>query len=125
MNIDKKVVLRGAAFALILATPGAFINTYLQGQTTKEEGALFLSYLLIVIGFGVGGSVAGSEAKSQAAKHGALAGLVAFVPIQIIGLISPNGTIRVFSIVFLGFLAAAVGTIGAMISTRRQAGRQK
>ena len=124
MNLNRLVVLRGAAFALLLASPAALANTWLQGQDPEPAGLLNLTLLIRVIGFFVGGLLAGSEADEQRAKHGAAAGVVAFVPVQLIGLLSPNSEgPRLFSIIFLGFMAAVAGTLGALVAARRQAGR--
>jgi len=125
--VNRLVVLRGAAFAQILAVPAALANTWLAEQDPKPTGALNLTLLVLVVGFAAGGFVAGNEAEHHAAKHGALAGLVAFVPVQVLGLLGRTGRgdpIAVGSILFLACLAAVAGTIGALVALRRSAGRQ-
>lgn len=122
MKIDRITTLRGAAFALIIATPAAFLNTWFSEQDPKPQGPLALTYLFIVVGFLAGGFVAGQEAEEQRTRHGAMAGLVAFVPIEIIGLIGRTGRgdpISLGSILFLALIAAAAGTLGAFIAARR------
>lgn len=123
MNLERTVVLRAAAFALLLATPAAMANTYLQGVDPKPSGAIVVSFFVVILGFAVGGFTAGREATHDAARHGAAAALAAWVLVELIAVLSPNGHVNAFSIVFLGFLAASLGTIGAMIGARPNAGR--
>ena|SRR5699024_8694810 len=118
---DRLAILRGGAFALLLATPAALANTWFAEQEPKPAGALNLTLLAMVIGFAVGGFVTGREATSNRAQRGAVAGLVAFVPVEIIGLLGRTGRgdqISLGSIIFLAFLAAVAGTVGALIAIR-------
>lgn len=116
------VVLRGAAFALLIATPAALINTWLAEQDPKPAGALNLTLLAMVVGFAIGGYESGSQADADRARHGATAGLVAFVPVQLVGIVSRIGRgdpVSIGSMIFLAMLAAVAGTIGALIANRR------
>lgn len=116
------VVLRGAAFALLIATPAALINTWLAEQDPKPAGALNLTLLAMVLGFAIGGYEAGSQADADRARHGAAAGLVAFVPVQLVGIVSRIGRgdpVSIGSMIFLAMLAAVAGTIGALVANRR------
>lgn len=122
MSLHKLTVLRGAAAALIPGAVAALANVVLSDQDPKPQLLLNLSYLAIVGSFFLGGFVAGREAPHDGDRHGALAGFVAFVPIQIIGLLgrSDRGEpIVVGSILFLGVLAAVAGTLGALLGRRR------
>lgn len=116
------VVLRGAAFALLIATPAALINTWLAEQDPKPAGALNLTLLGMVVGFVIGGYEAGSQADTDRARHGAAAGLVAFVPVQLVGIVSRIGRgepLSLGSMIFLAMLAAVTATIGSLIANRR------
>lgn len=120
-------VLRGAAFALVIATPAALVNTWLSEQDPKPAGLLNLTLLAMIVGFVVGGHVAGGEATHDRARHGALAGLIAFVPVEIIGLLNRIGRgdrVSLGSVLFLAMLAAVAGTIGALIAARRSTPRR-
>ncbi len=126
MIIEPLVVARGAATALVLAAPAALANVVLANQDPKPEGLLNLTLLVLLVGFFSGGVLSGREARSSAAQHGALAALGAFVLVQAIGILGRldrGDSIKVGGIIFLGFLAACVGTMGALIGARRQAGR--
>lgn len=118
---DRIAVLRGGAFALLLATPAALVNTWLAEQDPKPAGALNLTLLVMLVGFLVGGFVSGRESTEDRARGGAAAGLIAFVPVQLIGLIGRTGRgdpISLGSILFLLLLAATTGTLGALLAIR-------
>ena len=126
MKLHRLTVLRGAAVALVPGTLAALVNVVLSAQDPKPAAWLNLTLLLLVVAFFLGGMLAGREAPHDAARHGAAAGIVAFVPIQLIGLLgrSDRGEpIQLGSIIFLGFLAAVAGTLGALVGARRNAGR--
>ena len=117
------VVARGAATALIFAMPAAFLNVVLASQVPKPQLGINLSFLVVLIGFVLGGALAGREAPSQAAKHGAFAALVAYVPVEVVGLLgrSDRGDpISLPQIIILGLLAACAGTIGARFGANRR-----
>lgn len=119
------VLARGAATGLLIALPAAFANSVLADQTPKPRGAINLSFLLVFVGFALAGWLAGREAPGQLAKHGALAALVAFVPVEVIavlGRLDRGVGISVFSIVFVGLLAACMGTLGAAVGGRNRKG---
>lgn len=124
--IEPLVVARGAATALVLAAPAALANVVLANQDPKPEALLNLTLLVLLVGFFFGGALAGREAPSDATRHGALAALLAFVLVQAIGILGRldrGDSIKVGGIIFLGFLAACVGTLGALVGARRKAGR--
>lgn len=126
MSLQRLTVLRGAAAALVPGSLAALANVILAAQDPKPAVWLNLTLLLLIGSFFLGGFVAGREAPSDATRHGAVAGLIAFVPVQAIGLLgrSDRGeTIAVGSILFLGALAAVAGTLGALVGARRNAGR--
>jgi putative membrane protein (TIGR04086 family) len=119
------VIARGAATGLILAIPAAFANTVFADQTPKPRAAINVSFLVVFLGFVLAGWLAGREAPGQRAKHGALAAVAAFVPVQVVGLLGRfdrGAGISIFSIVFIGLLAACLGTIGASIGGRNRKG---
>lgn len=124
--IEPLVVARGAATALVLAAPAALANVVLASQDPKPEALLNLTLLVLLVGFFFGGALSGREARDNATRHGALAALVAFVLVQTIGVLGRldrGESIKLGGIIFLGFLAACVGTLGALMGARRKPGR--
>jgi putative membrane protein (TIGR04086 family) len=122
VSLHKLTVFRGAAVALIPGAVAAMGNVVLAAQDPKPKAWLNLTLLLLVLAFFLGGVVAGREAVEDRARHGAAAALVAFVPLQAIGLLGRSDRGEPFqlgSIIFLGFLAAVAGTLGALVGTRR------
>ncbi|WP_421119751.1 hypothetical protein ACE2AJ_20745 [Aquihabitans daechungensis] len=119
------VIARGAAAGLVLAVPAAFANSVFADQTPKPRGAINLSFLVVFLGFGLAGWMAGREAPGQVAKHGALAALAAFVPVEVIavlGRLDREAGVSIFAIVFVGLLAACLGTMGAAAGGRKRKG---
>ncbi len=117
------VIARGAATGLILAMPAAFANAVFADQTPKPQGAIALTFLVVFAGFGLAGWLAGREAPGQLAKHGALAALAAFVPVQVVavlGRLDRGAAVSIFGIVFIGLLAACLGTMGASFGGRKR-----
>lgn len=126
MSIEPLVVARGAALALLLAVPAALANVMLAAQDPQPGWALNLTLLIMLVGFVGGGFGAGYESRSEAARHGALAALVAFVLVQVIGSLGRldrGEPIAVGSIIFLGLLAAVAGTLGGLGASRRKVRR--
>lgn len=122
-SIDAKVVVRGAAGGLLVAMVAAVANVVLSAQDPKPALLLALTLVGLVAGFVLAGFVAGHDAPGEVARHGAWAGLVAFVPVELVGILGrlDRGVpISVFSIVLVAFLAAAAGTFGASLGARRR-----
>ncbi|HRW37696.1 MAG: TIGR04086 family membrane protein [Acidimicrobiales bacterium] len=123
---DRLAILRGAAYGNLLALPGALANSALSGRDDVSDGLVALTFLVVVLGFLVAGIAAGANAPSEPARHGAIAGLVAFVPVELIaiaGRLDRGDPVRPVGIVLLALLAACVGTAGAQIGARRRASR--
>ena len=119
------VIARGAATGLLIAMPAAFLNVVLANQTPKPQAGINLSFLAVFVGFGLAGWLAGREAPDQIAKHGALAAVAAFVPVElvvILGRPDRGAGAVIFGIVFIGLLAACLGTIGASVGGRKRKG---
>lgn len=126
MNLHGLTVLRGAAAAMVPGAIAALANVVLAAQEPKPGLWLNLTLLVLIASFFLGGHLAGREAPHDAARHGAAAGVVAFVPLQLIGVLgrSDRGEpVQLGSMIFLGMLAAVAGTLGALVGSRRRAGR--
>lgn len=124
-RLSGRVTARAAATGLLVAMPAAFVNVVLANQTPKPQAGINVSFLAVFVGFGLAGWMAGREAPGQLAKHGALAAFAAFVPVElvvILGRPDRGAAAVVFGIVFIGLLAACIGTIGATIGGRKRKG---
>lgn len=119
------VVARGAAAGLLIAMPAALLNVVLANQTPKPQAGINLSFLGVFVGFALAGWMAGREAPDQIAKHGALAAVATFVPVEIVVILGrPDRGVGavIFGIVFIGLLAACIGTFGATVGARKRKG---
>lgn len=126
-RIAPMVIARGAATGLLVAMPAAFLNVVLANQAPKPQAGINLSFLAVFVGFGLAGWLVGREAPSQVAKHGAVAAVAAFVPVEVVVILGRpdrGAAAIVFGIVFIGLLAACLGTIGASIGNRKRKGER-
>lgn len=124
-RFDRLAILRGAAFGNLLALPGALVNSAFSGDD-DASALVALSFLVVALGFVVAGLVAGANAPSEPSRHGALAGLVAFVPVELIailGRLDREAPIRPAGIIVLALLAATAASGGAMLGARRRSDR--
>jgi len=127
VNLDRLVVLRGAAAGSILAVPAALANGILAAQDDRSAALSILTLVVLVAGFAVAGFSAGHERPDDALRHGVAAALVAFVLVQALAVLNrlDRGTgVSLASIVVTAFLAAGAGATGANLAVRRQASRQ-
>ena len=123
MKVDRAVVVRGAAGGLLIAMLAALANVILAAQHPVPKGALNATLLGLLAGFFLAGFVAGYEARREPARHGAYAALVAFVPVEIVGLLGRldrGDPVSIFGIVLVAFLAAAAGLGGASFGAKRR-----
>ncbi|NLD76495.1 MAG: hypothetical protein GX643_07485 [Acidimicrobiales bacterium] len=122
MNIDRLVVGQGAAYGLLLAAPAAIVNVVLAGQDPKPKAALNATLLALLIAFGISGFMAGKIATGRPAAHGALAGLVAFALVQVIGVLGRldrEAGISIPQIVVLGSVAAGIAAATSGLGAKR------
>ena len=122
---SRLVIARSAATGLLIAMPAAFLNVVLANQTPKPKAGINLSFLAVSLGFALAGWMAGREAPDRIAKHGALAAVAAFVPVEVVVILGrPDRGVGavIFGIVFIGLLAACIGTFGATIGGRKRKG---
>ena len=121
-RFDRLVILRGAAVGCLLAVPATLANSALSGKDGRD-GAVALTFLAVLVGFLLAGFAAGLDARSEPSRHGALAGLAAFVPVELLAILGRMGRgapIRLVGIVLLALLAAWVGSLGALLGARRR-----
>jgi hypothetical protein len=121
--LDRLSLGRAVAYGQLLAMPAALANVALADQEPPPRGALNLTLLVLLAGFVVSGIAAGRNARRDAARSGALAALITFVPVQLIGILGRldrGDGLSIASIVVVGLLAACAGTIGAQVGARRR-----
>lgn len=126
--IAKLAVARGAAMGLVVAVPAALVNVVLGAQHPKPQAAINLSFLVVLVGFAVGGFAAGLEAPERPTAHGVRAALVAFVAVEVVailGRLDRGDPISPIGIVFVGLLAAGAGWVGARLGGLRRARRAR
>lgn len=124
--LSKLVVARGGAMGLVVGMPAAFMNVVFASQTPKPQGAINLSFVLVLVSFLVAGFTAGLEAPSQATRHGLRSALVAFAPIELVavlGRLDRGDPVAPVAIIVIGLLAAGAGAAGARLGAARRARR--
>jgi putative membrane protein (TIGR04086 family) len=123
MNIDLRAVTAGAIAALVLAVPAGVISAIVVNDDSSN--AVFVFYIVIIIGELLGGFVAGSKRPDAPLTHGALAAAVAYVIAQLITVVVKlaNGSdLRSPAVyVFNLLLMASIGVVGGYIAERRNA----
>jgi hypothetical protein len=122
-ELDRRIVVRGAASALVLATPAAVASSLLAGGDQDHGGLLSALSFVVLVAFVFGGFVAGMESHQLPAKHGAAAAGLAFVVVQLLGAFSRvtrGDDLSPVRIVLGALLAASAGIIGGLLAARRQ-----
>lgn len=118
------VVARGAAHGLLIGVPAALINVFLADQEPQPKAALNATLVGLLVGFWLAGFIAGREAPTNPARHGALAGLVVFTLVEVIGVLGRldrGRAISVAAMAVLGLAATALAVNGAGVGARRVA----
>ena len=122
--IEARVVIRGAAAGLMIAMIAAVANVVLAAQDPQPVALGALTLVGLALGFALAGFVAGFEARGEVARHGAYAAMIAFVPVEVIGILGRldrGDPVSVFSIVLVAFLAAGAGAGSASVGASRRA----
>jgi hypothetical protein len=133
LEIDWKVVLRGALIGLAIIVPVTVVRGVLDREIADfdDSGWIYPLFVLILVGYGAAGWVAGRSRPDAPLAHGALAGLgvlVLWIPIRIViwavredgrGLVSGDraalGPGQVFGALVI---AATLAMLGALIASR-------
>ena len=122
------IVGRSAAYGLLLALPAALLNGWLAEQDPPSRGAQFATVVAVLVGYAIAGFAAGTNAPARPDRFGALAGIVAFVPVELVVIMSRldrGDGVNVGGIIVFGFLAAILGLIGSRPGAARRAAKQK
>jgi putative membrane protein (TIGR04086 family) len=121
MTIDWRAVVAGAIVALVFAVPAGVSSAIVVDNDSSD--AVFVFYIVIIVGVLAGGFVAGSKRPDAPLTHGAVAGALAYAIAQILTLIvkvargselhSPS--VYVFDLL----LMASIGVVGGYLAERR------
>jgi putative membrane protein (TIGR04086 family) len=119
VKLNWGAVVVGALSAAVIVIPAAVLNTFLvDDDGTDASGWVLLSFLVILIGFFIGGLVAGDRERNTPLMHGAAAAFLAYAVIQglfILKLvISGDGVESWIGVVFLALLSASTGMAGGL-----------
>lgn len=120
-DLNRQVVVRGAASCLVLGAPVAVAYSLLADHEQSHRGLLSLLSLALLFSFALGGYAAGRESADLPAKHAAAAGAVAFVVIQVLGSLarwSRGASLSGSRIILTGLLALCVAALGGLLAGR-------
>ena len=121
--LDLPAVLRGAGAALIVAVPAGFA----QRAVDNGSSPWGLLFLVILVGFALGGAVAAKfDPTNRALLHGLVAGFVAVVGYLLIGIVAraaSGSEIKPISLAFTTLLGVSCALVGAELGDRRRRNR--
>jgi putative membrane protein (TIGR04086 family) len=123
-SLDLRAICTGMGIALAIAVPAALISQLFDSGDSTNAGVVAVTFLAVLIGFGVGGYVAAQREPDAPLAHGAIAALAAFVLVQAIGVIRRSvagDDIHWLTLPFNALLAAALGALGGLFANRRHA----
>jgi hypothetical protein len=133
LQIDWRVVLRGALIGLAIIVPVTVLRVILDREIADfdDSGWIYPLFVLILVGYGAAGFVAGRNRPDAPLAHGALAGLgvlVLWIPIRIViwavredgrGLVSGDRAALGPGQLFGAFvIAATLAMLGALVAAR-------
>lgn len=117
-GIDWRVAISGALVGAAISLPAGIV-----ARLAGERSALsYLAALVIFVGLASGGYAAAQRRLDLALAHGALAGLLAYVGVQAIGVVTSlarGETLRPLGYPLLALLATSCGVIGAFVASAR------
>lgn len=119
MKLNWGAVVAGALSAAVIVIPAAVLNTFLvDDDGTDASGWVLLSFLVILVGFFIGGLVAGDRERNTPLMHGAAAAFLAYAVIQGLFilklLLTGEGVESWIGVVFLALLSASTGMAGGL-----------
>ncbi|MGE3834111.1 MAG: DUF3792 family protein [Acidimicrobiia bacterium] len=120
--VEPRALLRGAGVSTAVCLPLALVSAAVVDEDDPSGWAVPL-FFATLLGLVAGGWVASRSATVSPLVTGALAGLVAFVAVQAVGVavrLAGDDGIGWSSIVFTALLAYGCGLTGAVLAERRR-----
>ncbi|MFN8039209.1 MAG: hypothetical protein U0Q07_08375 [Acidimicrobiales bacterium] len=108
-------IARGVGVAVAITVPTGVVSQLLP---TRSAWA-YVTFVVILVGLAVGGYVAGRAGPAMAMTHGAIAGLVTYLAVQGVGVITrlARGEMVTWSsIPFLAMIATGCGVLGGYLA---------
>ena len=118
-GLDRPTILRGAGYALSWVVPVGIVNQVAHAH--DAGGIVFVSFLLIIVSFAFGGYATARELDDQPLQHAAVAAIVAFAVVQLVGIVialARGNSVNLPGIVLTGLLAASAGVLGGLLAAR-------
>jgi putative membrane protein (TIGR04086 family) len=126
IRLDRQAVLAGTAVDLAVALPvNLFVAVLRAFDVINDDSNLYpVLFVIVLAGMAAGGYVAGRRQPAAPLSHGALAGLLAYLPIGIVlfftrGIDNPADYARVA--IFNAFMCMSAGAAGGYFVNRRPA----
>jgi len=108
-------IARGVGAAAVITVPTGVVSQLLP---TRSAWA-YVTFVVILIGLAVGGYVAGRAGPAMAMTHGAIAGLLTYVAVQGVGVVTrlARGEMVTWSSMpFLAMIATGCGVLGGFLA---------
>ncbi len=118
-GLDWRAVGVGAAVAAAVGVPASLV----QWAVGRGSALTYVLFLAIVAGLIVAGWLAGRLAGRRRPQHGALAALVSYLAVQLIGAVvrtARGDRVSIGSYVVVALLVASCGTIGGYLAGNRR-----
>jgi hypothetical protein len=126
-QLDPSALARGVLIALAVVGPAAGLSIALIDTTTDDGsgGLRLLFYVVILVGFGLGGWQVARTVTEVPITHGAFVGLLTFALVQAVVLtgsaaVGRDGPVSAAALAFSALMASSAGMIGATLGLRRQ-----
>lgn len=122
-GLQASAIARGVGTAAVITVPTGVVSQLLPARSAWA----FVTFFVILVGLAVGGFVAGRAGPAMAMTHGALAGLLTYVAVQGVGVVTRllrGEMVTWSSMPFLAMLATGCGVLGGYLadqSERRRA----
>ena len=120
--IDRRAVGAGAVVGLVVAGVMIVLWQLVDAMADVEDSSLvFLFYVVVVAGWVAAGVVAGRRSPDAPYSNGAVAALVAVVPLAVIGIVVAlvrSEDVPVVEMVFNAMVATCAGIGGGLLAGR-------
>jgi len=118
-GLDRTTILRGAGYALSWVVPCGIANAI---AASKDAGGwVFLTFVLIIVGFAFGGYGTARDIEDQPLQHAAAAAVLAFLVAQAVFIvirIARGEPVSIPGIILTALLAASAGVLGGLLAAK-------